>query len=117
MADRVSARRSLANTFFLTISTAVIAGLVQHNAWPLAAAGVGPGVVHEVCRPSHDGTSTSGARLRDEWEGLKPPMTVNHGKYHARLFVARYRELGHVDLAAPWIFGALYFVGINRGVT
>src|SRR5437867_12699050 len=41
MADRISARRGIANSFFLTANTAVVALLAsQHLRWYLAAAGI-----------------------------------------------------------------------------
>lgn len=42
MADRVSARRATANSFFVTVQSALVAsfGFSKHDRWPLAVAGI-----------------------------------------------------------------------------
>jgi hypothetical protein len=42
MADRVSARRATANSFFLTVQSALVAAFdfPKHDRWPLAVAGI-----------------------------------------------------------------------------
>jgi hypothetical protein len=42
MADRVSARRAVANSFFVTVQSALVTafGFSEHERWPLAVAGI-----------------------------------------------------------------------------
>lgn len=42
MADRVSARRATANSFFVTVQSALVTafGFAEHDRWPLAIAGI-----------------------------------------------------------------------------
>jgi hypothetical protein len=136
MADRVSARRGLANSFFLTINTAV-AGALSANGiqWQLAAAGV-------VLSVSWWALLTSYRRLNaakfsvilaleqrlpvriftDEWAALQAlGAHAQSGRDVSRRglrgYMSRYQELGRVERIVPWVFVALYAVELVRAGT
>lgn len=124
LADRVSARRASANTFFLTLNTAVFAGigvLWEHPPHASAWLGVFPLIalvvqcllwfwtVRSYRQLSSAKWAVVGAleqRLpaspwwRSEWATLgkgKDPM--------------RYWPLSHIEQWVPWIFAVAYFGG------
>lgn len=129
MADRISARRGLANSFFLTINTTVLGILGTHAAsWYLAVAGIILCVSwwtllksyrdlnrakFEIILAMEDGLP---ARLYgDEWDRLRK------GRVHFALrlaalrpWIAQYRELGFVERIVPWVFVLVYVADIVR---
>jgi hypothetical protein len=130
MADRISARRSTANAFFLTVQTAYIAVLgvatptLQKSPWWTALAVAVAGIVLSASwwlqlRSYRDLSSAKFAVINrveadflpiqvfsDEWATLK--------KDPVRAWRKRYAELGTIERIVPAVFALLYvllFVG------
>lgn len=129
MADRVSARRGLSNSFFLTANTGVVALLAGGVArWPLAAAGILVSVVwwallksyRDLNRAKFDIIVAMEERLPvrvygDEWNRLKPePKPFALRREALRPWVGQYRELGRIERIIPWIFALIYAAEIVR---
>lgn len=129
MADRVSARRAVANAFFLTVNTTLVAvvGLRlagEQSAW-LSVAVCGAGVVVAACwwfllqnyRRLNEAKFVVINRIEDEhlpvkvftdeWTALggddPPPGRVERVK-------AGFEQLGGVERVVPVVFGLLYLV-------
>lgn len=125
MADRVSARRSAANTFYLTLQTAgvgllglVSASSAEPDRWPLAAiccAGIATAVAwflqlrsyRDLNRAKFSVICALEVQLpvsvfSDEWASLKRDPVPS--------WRPRYAELGTVERIVPWVFVALNLV-------
>ncbi|QUR69548.1 hypothetical protein F6B93_02685 [Mycobacterium spongiae] len=131
MADRVSARRATANTFFLSIQTGLAIALgafavndgVQDNANPdsfvLTLAAVAGVLIASswwmLLRSYRDLNSAKFAVInnleekylrvhlfKDEWEHLKQDR--------AKAWQRRYAELGQIERLVPSLFALLYLV-------
>jgi hypothetical protein len=115
MADRISARRAVANSFFLTISTG-LAGVLGTAMlqWYVAVAGIVFAATwwallksyRELNRAKFQVIVAMEERLPvkvfgDEWASLKANPT-------------RYRELGRLERIVPWVFAALYGAELVR---
>lgn len=127
MADRVSARRGLANSFFLTVNTAVLALLGSaHVRWYPAAAGIVMCITWWALLKSYRDLNRAKfevilameenlpARIySEEWAKLstgRAAFDVRPTILKARL--GRYRELGYVERIVPWVFAILYLADI-----
>jgi hypothetical protein len=130
MADRVSARRALANTFFLTVNTGLAALLGGKNLrWYVAAAGIVFAVAWWWLLQSYRKLNSAkfevinaierGLPLRlftDEWDRLK------RKKAPLRLWPPRdlwawlsgYHELGTVERVVPLAFVVIYVAELIR---
>ena len=127
MADRVSARRGLANSFFLTVNTAVLALLGSaHVRWYPAVAGIVMCITWWALLKSYRDLNRAKfevilameenlpARIYgDEWAKL----STGHAAFDARpttlkARLGRYRELGYVERIVPWVFAILYLTDI-----
>ncbi len=129
MADRVSARRAVANAFFLTVNTTLVAVVGLHDAGersaPLSVAVCAAGVVVAVCwwfllqnyRRLNEAKFVVINRIedehlpvkvfKDEWaqlEGDDPP-TGRTAKVKAGL-----KQLGGIERLVPVVFALLYVV-------
>lgn len=127
MADRISARRGVANSFFLTINTAILALLgTQAVTWYPAAAGITVCTTwwallrsyRELNRAKFDIILGLEDRLParlygGEWAllrrervsfGLQPPVLLS--------WLTQYKELGYIERIVPWVFSVLYLVVI-----
>jgi hypothetical protein len=131
MADRISGRRGLANSFFLTINTAVLGILGTHESnWYLAVAGIILCVSWWALLKSYRDLNRAKfeiilamedrlpARLYgDEWARLrKERARFAPGVGALRPWLAQYRELGVVERTVPWVFVLVYLVDIVRQV-
>jgi hypothetical protein len=132
MADRVSARRGVANSFFLTVNTGLAALLGgQELRWYVAVAGIVLCVTWWALLKSYRDLNAAKfdvilamevslpARVfGDEWGQLKQaaggPAPRRTG---LRSWIAQYRELGRVERIVPWVFALIYVVEIVRQVT
>ena len=129
MADRISARRGVANSFFLTVNTGVVAVLSARNVrWYLAVAGIVFSVTwwallrsyRELNRAKFDVILAMEERLPvrpfgDEWDQLRRQPArfgVRHGAL--QLWLGQYRELGRVERIVPWVFVLIYLAEILR---
>jgi hypothetical protein len=127
MADRISARRSLANSFFLSVNTGVMALLGTQNVrWYLAAAGIVMCVTwwallksyQELNRAKFAIILAMETRLPaqvygDEWAELHR-KSVQFALRPAALvpWLAQYRELGYIERIVPWVFTLIYVTEI-----
>jgi hypothetical protein len=131
MAYRISARRSVANNFFLTVNTGVIAVLGTTDVrWYLAAAGIVLCVAWwELLKSYRDLNAAKFVVIlamekklpaqifTDEWQILHPehaPFALN--REALRAWSGQYRELGYVERLVPWVFVLIYIVEIMRQV-
>ena len=129
MADRISARRGLANSFFLTANTGVVAVLGSQDVrWYLAAAGVIVAVTWWALLKSYRDLNTAKFEIilameerlpvrvyGDEWNRLRTePVRFSLRRDRLRLWLAQYRELGRVERVVPWIFALIYLAEILR---
>ncbi len=122
MADRISARKLIANSFFLTLNAGlvVLLGSLQFP-WYVSAAGFLLAVVwwallnsyRDLNRAKFTVINAMEKRLpaqiyTDEWAELKP--TREPAKWYVTLWrtVCGYRELGVAERAVPLLF-ALFF--------
>jgi hypothetical protein len=120
MADRVSSRRALANTFFLTINTGLAALLGDGNLrWYVAAAGIVLCVAWWALLKSYRDLNRAKfevileleralpARIyTKEWQLLKPDQP--RGRFGA------YRELGRIERVVPGVFALIYLAELIR---
>jgi hypothetical protein len=134
MADRVSARRAIANTFFLTVNTG-LAALLGGNGlrWYVAAAGIVFAVAWWALLQSYrqlnwakfevinkiERDSLPVQIYRDEWAHLQstssqraiwPPMA-------AGAWIKGYKELGTIERLVPVAFIAIYVTELVRQAT
>lgn len=130
MADRVSARRALANTFFLTVNTGLAALLGgQDLRWYVAAAGIVFALSWWWLLQSYRNLNSAKygvinaiePRLpiqlfSDEWERLQtrrspralwPPRAL-------RSWLTGYHELGTIERIVPLAFVAIYIAELIR---
>ena len=129
MADRVSARRGLANTFFLTLNTALAAllGGAQLR-WYAAAAGIVLATAWWALLQSYRRLNRAKFSVivaieqrlplrifSDEWEELSVTRPVGEGFPRRTLRrLADYRELGAVERVVPVVFIAIYVTELIR---
>jgi hypothetical protein len=133
MADRISARRALANTFFLTVSTGLAALLGGKNLrWYVAAAGIVFALAwwwllqsyRKLNQAKFEVINAIEPRLpvhlfSSEWEhlkGMKRPGRV----WPLRdlwAWLASYHELGAVERIVPLAFVAIYVAELIRQAT
>ena len=127
MADRISARRGLANSFFLTINTTVLGLLGTHvTSWYLSVAGIVLCVSWWALLKSYRDLNRAkfeiilameknlpAAMYADEWARLRKDR-VRFGLSPAALrpWLAQYRELGIVERTVPWVFVLVYLADI-----
>lgn len=127
MADRISARRGVANSFFLTMNTAVLALLGSTNVrWYPAAAGIAACITwwallksyRDLNRAKFDIILALESRLPaqlygDEWARLRKDR-VSFAMRPAMLptWLGQYQELGQVERIVPWVFVLLYLTAI-----
>ncbi|KOX38990.1 hypothetical protein ADL07_01895 [Streptomyces sp. NRRL F-4707] len=131
MADRVSARRSLTNTFFLTVNTAFLAGAstlarnaVKHApAWALlisALVAVIECVVWLLLINSYKQLNGAKYKVIGEMEKRLPALLYGDaewkelGEGQSR---SRYFPLTHVEQVVPIVFAALYLVAMGVAMT
>jgi hypothetical protein len=131
MADRISARRGIANSFFLTLNTAVVGVLgATHVGWYLAGAGIMVSLAWWMLLRSYRDLNRAKFRVilaieadlplhiyADEWAAI-------HGKASgaavaaesAGTRLAKFRELGVVERIVPVIFASIYVTELIRQV-
>lgn len=129
MADRISARRGLANSFFLTINTTVLGILGTHGAsWYLAIAGIILCVSWWALLKSYRDLNAAKFEVilameerlpvrvyGDEWERLRrEPVRFALRREAMRGWAAQHRELGRVERVVPWVFALIYLSEILR---
>ncbi len=131
MADRISARRGIANSFFLTVNTGLAALLgSQTLRWYVAAAGIVFAVTWWALLKSY--RDLNGAKydvilemekqlpvrvFGDEWDRLKTDRVKLALKRDTlNSWFAQYRELGRIERVVPWVFASIYVAELVRQV-
>jgi hypothetical protein len=132
MADRISARRGVANSFFLTINTGLAALLGgQELRWYVAAAGIALCATWWVLLKSYRDLNSAkfdvilameaslpAKVFGDEWDRLKrDPVKLALRRDAIRSWAAQYRELGRIERIVPWVFALIYIAEIIRQAT
>jgi hypothetical protein len=132
MADRVSARRGIANSFFLTVNTGLAALLgSQTLRWYVAAAGIVFAVAWWVLLKSYrDLNSAKYAVILemetqlpvrvfgDEWDRLKKEsVRLALKRDTLKSWLSQYRELGRIERVVPWVFVGIYVAELLRQVS
>ena len=132
MADRISARRGLANSFFLTINTAVLGILgTQSSRWYFAVAGITLSVAWWASLVSYRNLNAAKFNViismeqrlprqiyEEEWRLLSSHRgPAGSGSSPSPSRVSKYRELGWVERVVPWVFVLLYIGELARQAT
>jgi hypothetical protein len=133
MADRISARRALANTFFLTVNTGLAALLGGKDLrWYVAAAGIVFSLAWWWLLQSYRKLNSAKfmvinsveSRLplqlfSDEWEYLKSARAPARAwpPRAAWAWLQGYHELGTVERTVPFAFAAIYVAELIRQAT
>lgn len=127
MADRISSRRVLANSFFATANTGLAVLLGRESLpWYVSAAGIALAFVWWALLRSYRKLNTAKydvilkmeARLPvrvfgDEWDALKGSEEVLRPKWGTmRPWFMQYWELGTVERWAPLVFAVIYVVDV-----
>jgi hypothetical protein len=129
MADRISARRGLTNSFFLTINTAVVGVLgTQSSRWYFAVAGITLSVAWWASLVSYRNLNAAKFEVitsmeqrlprqiyEEEWTLLsshRGPAGPDSPPYRSR--ISKYRELGWVERVVPLVFVLLYIGELVR---
>lgn len=128
MADRISARRGLTNSFFLTINTAVVGVLgTQSSRWYFAVAGITLSVAWWASLVSYRNLNAAKFKViismeqrlprqiyEEEWTLLSShrPAGSDSPPYLSR--ISKYRELGWVERVVPLVFVLLYIGELVR---
>lgn len=128
MADRVSGRRALANSFFLTANTAIVALLANQDArWYMPAAGILFSIVWWALLQSYRDLNSAKFEVilkmekqlpvgvyGEEWEQLRGRTAGLDSPGQRHRFWGGYRELGQVERVVPWAFALIYLADILR---
>jgi hypothetical protein len=129
MADRISARRGLANSYFLTVNTGVTALLGAFDMrWYLAAAGVVLCAAWRALLKSYRALNCAKFNVilaleeqlpvhvyTDEWDRLRRERVVMTFRLlQLRTWLAQYKELGDIECIVPYIFSVIYLAEILR---
>jgi len=129
MADRISARRGIANSFFLTVNTGVVAVLGSQDVrWYLAVAGIVFAVTWWALLKSYRDLNAAKFEIilameeqlpvrvyGDEWDRLRrDPARFGFRRDALRAWLGQYRELGQVERIVPWVFAVIYLAEIVR---
>lgn len=131
MADRVSARRGAANSFFLTVNTALatLLGSMELR-WYVPTAGVAFAVAWWSLLKSYRDLNAAKFEIilameaplpvrvyGDEWLRLRrEPLRFALKRGRLRPWLAQYRELGRVERVVPWVFALIYVAELLRQV-
>lgn len=125
MADRISARRATANSFFLTVQTAFVAvlgiaapSLESQSLWVSAVvsmAGIALSVSWWLQLRSYRDLNKAKFAVINEMETRLPEKVFTNEwqslkQDPVRQWRGRYAELGLAERVIPWIFAVLYVV-------
>jgi hypothetical protein len=131
MADRISARRGIANSFFLTVNTGLAALLgSQTLRWYVAAAGIVFAVTWWALLKSYRDLNSAKYSVilemerqfpvrvyGDEWDRLKKDdVRLALKRDTLRSWLSQYRELGRIERIVPWGFAGIYIAELVRQV-
>lgn len=126
MADRVSQRRQAANSFYLTVNTAIIGaaayivqGAEDFNNWPISLAGIAICILWMRAVLSYKSLNSAKFKViielenqlsvtayKDEWEFLKEAGTKRHTPFHKTEilvpFVFIFVHAAQFAISLPW---------------
>ena len=112
-ADRISARRGVANTFFLTVNTGLAALLGGDELrWYVAGAGIVLCVAWWALLKSYRDLNGAKFEVINRMEERLPAQLF--GDEWEQLKRSRYRELGQVERIVPVLFALVYAAEIIR---
>lgn len=132
MADRISARRGIANSFFLTVNTGLAALLGSGELrWYVAAAGIIFSCTWWALLKSYRELNSAKFQIilameerlpvrvyGDEWDRLKSAVEQpDVRRRRLRASFAQYRELGRLERTVPFVFVAIYVAELIRQAT
>ena len=113
MADRISARRGVANTFFLTVNTGLAALLGGDELrWYVAGAGIVLCAAWWALLKSYRDLNGAKFKVINHLEE-RLPVQLYSDEWQA-LRRSRYRELGQVERIVPVLFALVYVAEIIR---
>jgi hypothetical protein len=113
MADRISARRGVANTFFLTVNTGLAALLGGDELrWYVAGAGIVLCIAWWALLKSYRDLNGAKFAVINGMEA-RLPVQVFSDEWKV-LQKSRYRELGRVERVVPALFALVYVAEIIR---
>lgn len=115
MADRISARRAVANSFFLTIS-AGLAGVLgtAKLQWYVAVAGIVVAATWWALLKSYRDLNRAKFQVIVAMEERLPVKVFGDEWAILKANPRRYRELGRLERIVPWVFAALYGAELVR---
>jgi hypothetical protein len=131
MADRVSARRAVSNSFFLTVNTGLTAFIASSSLrWYVAGAGLVFSVTWWALLKSYRDLNSAKFQVildmenqlpirvyGSEWDMLKrEPVKLALKRETIRSWISQYRELGRVERIVPWVFAAIYAIELIRRI-
>ena len=123
MADRISARRAIASSYFITAQSALVAlvAVVSKDRWALAAPGLVLAATWWLLLRSYRRLNTEKYKViqemekllpaspfQDEWDALKPQ---GGGRWRDR-----YVELGILERVVPAVFAVIFIVILGTDV-
>lgn len=118
MADRVSSRRQTANSYFLSVNSAILAfvGYVTDSdsggyLWLLSVAGMVLSVLWFQIITSHRDLNTAKFKIIHQIE-QRLPLSLYDAEWNAMgrgKNPTLYRPLSHIERFVPWVFLALHF--------
>ena len=131
MADRISARRGIANTFFLTINTGLVALIGSSDIhWFVAAAGIAFSISWWALLRSYKALNAAKFEVilameeslpvkvyADEWARLQSAPLAQEARRRTRAArrLAQYRELGTIERVVPAVFALIYILEMIPG--
>lgn len=134
MADRISARRGIANSFFLSVNTGLASflGVIANPRWYMPVAGLAFCVTWWALLKSYRDLNRAKFEVivameeqlpvrvfGDEWAFLKKTSAEADNVERKRRFsewTEKYRELGQVERVVPVVFGAIYLTELIRQI-
>ena len=123
MADRISSRRATANSYFLSVNSAILAfiGYISSKdsaeyLWLLAAGGLTLSILWETLIISYRNLNTAKFLVIHKIE-KRLPISPYEAEWEA---IGRgknkklYRPLSHIEMGVPYVFMALHVVVLAR---
>jgi hypothetical protein len=129
MADRISARRGVANSFFLTVNTGIVTLVASNDfRWYVPVAGLVFAATWWALLRSYRELNRAKfavilameqslpARIyADEWDHLRSePVRFALRLDSVRSWVAQYQERGRIERLVPWVFAVIYAAELLR---
>lgn len=123
MADRISNRRATANSYFLSVNTAILAFVgyltskdSTENLWLLAAAGITLSYLWQALIRSYRNLNTAKWLVVHQIEKRLPisPYDAEWKAMGEGKDPSRYRPISHIEIGVPWVFTLLHAIVLLR---